>query len=127
MSKTTSLIAWAEELIEVARAVDHRRLAFLYVVASLCWVVGRIEAAVGYSDAAQTILGSGRAEVPFGLEALLGGVYLAIGRPERAVELCRSQLACGRDTNALAKAHLGLALMLAGCPEEAMVAANGLD
>ena len=26
--------AWAEELIEPARAVDHRRLAFLYVVAS---------------------------------------------------------------------------------------------
>ena len=29
-------IAWAEELIEPARAVDHPRLAFLYVIASLC-------------------------------------------------------------------------------------------
>ena len=47
-------IAWAEELIEPARAVDHPRLAFLYVMASLCWMVGRIEEAVGYADAAQT-------------------------------------------------------------------------
>ena len=30
-------IAWAEELIEPARAVDHPRLAFLYVMASQCW------------------------------------------------------------------------------------------
>ena len=29
-------IAWAEELIEPARAVDHPRLAFLYVMASQC-------------------------------------------------------------------------------------------
>ena len=47
-------IAWAEELIEPARAVDHPRLAFLYVMASQCCMAGRIEAAVGYSDAGQT-------------------------------------------------------------------------
>ena len=29
-------IAWAEELIEPARAVDHPRLAILYVMASQC-------------------------------------------------------------------------------------------
>ena len=32
-------IAWAEELIEPARAVDHPRLASLYVMASQCWIV----------------------------------------------------------------------------------------
>jgi len=47
-------IAWAEELIEAARAVDHPRLAFLYVMASQCCLAGRPEAAVRYSDAAQT-------------------------------------------------------------------------
>ena len=46
-------IAWAEELIEPARAVDHPRLAVLYVMASQCYMTGRIEAAVGYSDAGQ--------------------------------------------------------------------------
>ncbi len=35
-------IAWAEELIEPARAVDHPRLAFLYATASLCWLVGTV-------------------------------------------------------------------------------------
>ena len=46
-------MAWAEELIEPARAVDHPRLAFLYAMASQCWNAGRIEAAAGYADAAQ--------------------------------------------------------------------------
>ena len=77
-------IAWAEELIEPARAVDHPRLATLYVLASLCWIVGRIEEAVGYADAGQTVIGTGGGEVPFGLEGVLGAVYLVIGQPERA-------------------------------------------
>ena len=72
-------IAWAEELIERTRAVDHPRLAFLYVMASHCWVPGRIEAAVYYSDAAQLVIGSGRHEVPYGIEGLLAGVYVVIG------------------------------------------------
>ena len=100
-------IAWAEELIEPARAVDHPRLAFLYVMASQCWMAGRIEAAVGYSDAGQTVIGSGRDEVPFGIEGLLGAAYLAIGQPERWVEWCRAQLARGRDTHALTRAMPG--------------------
>ena len=53
-------IAWAEELIEPARAVDHPQLAFLYVMASLCFTAGRIDEAVRYSDAAQIEIGSGR-------------------------------------------------------------------
>ena len=47
--QTYEPIAWAEELIEPARAVDHPRLAFLYVLASQCFTTGRIEAAVRYS------------------------------------------------------------------------------
>ena len=65
-------IAWAEEIIEPARAADHPRLASLYVMASLCWMPGRIEEAVGYSDAAQMVIGTGRDQVPFGLEGWLG-------------------------------------------------------
>ena len=53
-------IAWAEELIEPARAVDHPRLAFLYVMASQCYTTGRIEEAVGYSDAGQIVVGRSR-------------------------------------------------------------------
>jgi predicted ATPase len=117
-------IAWAEELIEPARAVDHPRLAFLYVIASLWWVVGRIEEAVGYADAGQKVIGSG-GEVPFGLEGVLGAAYPSIGQPDRWVESCRAQLARGRETH-LTRAFLVVALTFAGAGEEARAAANGL-
>jgi len=118
-------IAWGEELIEPARAVDHPRLAALYVTASLCWMPGRIEEAVGYADAGQTVIGSG-GEVPSGAEGVLGGVYLVIGQPERCVEWCRTQLARGRDTHTLTRAYLVATLAVAGAGEEARAAANGL-
>ena len=41
-------IAWAEELIEPARAADHPRLAQLYVHGAQCHATGRIDDAVGY-------------------------------------------------------------------------------
>jgi predicted ATPase/class 3 adenylate cyclase len=119
-------IAWAEELIEPARAVDHPRLAWLYVIASLCYATGRIEAAVGYADAAQVVIASGRYEVPFGDEGVLGAAYAVIGQPERWVEFCRAQLARGRDTHTFTGAALVGALMVAGAGEEAQAAANGL-
>jgi predicted ATPase/class 3 adenylate cyclase len=118
-------IAWGEELIEPARAVDHPRLPTLYVLASVCWMPGRIEEAVGYADAAQTVIGSG-GEVPFGLEGALGVVYAAIGQPERWVEWCRAQLARGRDTHTLTRTQLVVALTVAGAGEEARAAADGL-
>ncbi|MGO9104158.1 MAG: ATP-binding protein [Mycobacterium sp.] len=119
-------IAWAEELIEPARAVDHPRLPVLYVLASQCFMVGRIEEAVGYADAGQLVIGNGRDEVPFGAEAALGVVYIAIGQPERCVEWCRTQLARGRDTHTITRATLVVALTMAGRADEARAAANGL-
>ena len=77
-------IAWAEELIEPARAVDHPRLAFLYVMASQCCMAGRIEEAVRYSDAGQTVIGSGRDEVPYGTRGLAWRC-VPVHRPARTV------------------------------------------
>ena len=51
---------------------------------------------------------------------------MVIGQPERDVELCRAQLARGRDTHGAARAVLIIALVFAGSSEEATVAANGL-
>jgi predicted ATPase len=124
--QTLEPIAWAEELIEPARAVDHPRLAFLYVIASQCWMTGRIEAAVGYSDAGQIVLGRSRDALPGGIEAWLGLVYLATGQPERMAELCRAQLARRRDTHVHIRAWLVVALALAGSGGEAMDCADGL-
>jgi tetratricopeptide (TPR) repeat protein len=118
-------IAWAEELIEAARVVDHPRLAFLYVQASLCWVVGRIDEAVGYADAGQNVIDSGD-EVPFGGEGALGLAYAHIGQPQRCIEWCRARLARGRDSHTLTRTQLVAALAVAGADEEARVAANGL-
>jgi predicted ATPase/class 3 adenylate cyclase len=124
--QTLEPIAWAEELIEPARAVDHPRLASLYVIASLCYTSGRIEAAVGYCDAGQIVLGSSREALPGGGEAGLGLVYLAIGQPERCAELCRAQLARRRDTHVQIRSWLVYALSVAGCGGEAMDSADGL-
>ncbi len=124
--QTFEPIAWAEELIEPAREVDHPRLAFLYVIASLCYNTGRIEAAVGYSDAGQIVLGRSRDGLPYGTEAMLGMAYVLIGQPERLAELCRAQLARRRDTHVHIRAYLVAALAVAGAGGEAMDSADGL-
>jgi tetratricopeptide (TPR) repeat protein len=124
--QTFEPIAWAEELIEPARAVDHPRLPFLYVIASMCYMTGRIEAAVGYSDAGQIVVGRSREALPYGVEAWLGVVYVVIGQPERMAEWCRAQLARRRDTHVYIRAWLVGALALAGCGGEAMDCADGL-
>ena len=124
--QTFEPIAWVEELIEPARTVDHPRLAFLYVIASLCYLTGRIEAAVGYSEAGQVVVGRSREAPPYGIEAALGAVYLAIGQPERWVELCRAQLARRRDTHVYIRAWLVIALSVAGSGGGAMDCADGL-
>ncbi|MGO9696702.1 MAG: ATP-binding protein [Mycobacterium sp.] len=124
--QTIEPIGWAEELIEPARAVDHPRLASLYVMASLCYATGRIEVAVGYSEAGQIVLGRSRDALPYGIEAMLGAVSLVIGQPERLAELCRAQLARRRDTHVHIRAFLVAALSFAGSGGEAMDSADGL-
>ena len=63
------------------------------MIASQCYLTGRTEAAVRYSDAGQTVIGSGRDEVPLRPRRLVGAVYLhrsartvgrVVPRPTRA-------------------------------------------
>jgi hypothetical protein len=119
-------VAWSEELIEPARAVDHPQLAFLCVMASHCWVLGRIKEAVRYSEVGQAVVLSGGNRAPFGFEAWLGGVFNMIGQAERTVEWCRGLLAHGPDPFVLTRAALVVALVQVGSPAEAMAAANDL-
>ena len=107
-------IAWAEELIEPARAGDFPRLALLYAMAAQCWMPGRMEAAVGYSEAGQIVFSEGCEVLPYEVESLLVSVYQAIGQPERAVEWWRAQLAHGLDPQIFTRGALVLALTVAG-------------
>ena len=119
-------IAWAEELIEPARAVDHPRLAFLYVIASQCYTSGRVEEAVRYSEAGMAVVESGRGEVPFGIDGLLSIAYLYAGQPEQAVDWCRSRVQSGRDTHTVSRTSLIPSLTVAQSYEDAIAATTGL-
>jgi hypothetical protein len=88
--------------------------------------MGWIPDALRYSEVGQSVLGSGRHELPFACEGTLGAVFAAIGQPERWVEWCRARLARGRDTHTVTRMCLVLALRQAGCGEEARAAADGL-
>jgi hypothetical protein len=72
------------------------------------------------------VVGSGRDEMPFGIEGWLGAAYLVIGQPGKWVEWCRAQLARSRDTHTLTRTCLVLALTVEGSADETMAAANGL-
>ena len=119
-------IAWAEELIEPARAAELPRLALLYAMAAQCWMAGRIEAALGYSEAGQIVFSEGCEGPPYEVESLLVSVYQAIGQPERALEWWRTQLAPGRHPTIFTRGALLVALTVAASPEEAMTVATGL-
>jgi hypothetical protein len=64
--------------------------------------------------------------VPYGIHGWLGSAYTYTGHPERSVKWDRAQLAGGRDTHASTRASLVITLQVAGCPDEAMAAADGL-
>jgi predicted ATPase/class 3 adenylate cyclase len=118
---------WAEELIEPAKAVDHRRLAQLYVMAAQCYLAGRTEDFLGYSEAGWLAIESGRFEaVPYEFETMLGSAYATLGQPERWVEVCRSVIARSPGTHTLAQALLAVALTFADAHDEALAASEGL-
>jgi tetratricopeptide (TPR) repeat protein len=119
-------VAWAEELLPRARAADHSRLTSLYVMATHCWPLGRIEDSVRYGDEAQELVIQGRHGVPRGLEGWLGGTYTHAGQPGRTIEMSRELLARDDDRFGLTRSGLVAALIRNGCVEEAKATAREL-
>jgi hypothetical protein len=120
-------VAWAEELLEPARGVNHRRLAQLYVVAAQCHAAGRVDDAVGYLDASQAIAKSGGFdEVRSELATSSGVVYSHAGQTDRWVDLCRRVIAAEGGPHTIARACLVMALYFLGEGDEAQVASQGL-
>jgi predicted ATPase len=118
-------IAWAEELIEPAHAIGHPRLTALYMVASNCYMAGRIDSAIGYTEAAEWANG-GANDHPLLAEGFVGSAYAGVGQPERWIRYCRAQLARRVDTHAYVTANLVIGLTITDSHDEAMAAANGL-
>ena len=120
-------VAWAEELIERAEAVGHRRLAQLYVMAVQCYASGRVEDFVDYSVAGQAAVESGRFDkAPGEIEATLGVGFIRIGEPERWAQVCRNLLARNAGADTYAQACLVYALTIAGEAEEAVAESRKL-
>jgi predicted ATPase/class 3 adenylate cyclase len=118
---------WAEELVEPAKAKDHRRLAQLYAMAAQCYLAGRSEDFLGYAEAGQIVIETGRFDaVPYEFEAMLGSAYMSLGQPERWVEVCRTVIARSPGTHTLARALLVVALTFADAHDEALAASEGL-
>ena len=120
--------AWAEELIEPARAVEHPRLAQLYVVSSQCYAAGRVDDAVGYLDEAsqQLTKREGFDEDLYETHTSFGIAYMAAGQPQRWVDLCRTAIVRGLCPPTIARACLVMALNFSGNGDEARVASEGL-
>ena len=120
-------VAWAEELIEPARAIEHRRLAQLYVMAAQCYVAGRVDDALGYSEASQLLRESECFdEVSDVADALLGAAYASKGRPELAVGFCRKIIARSSGPHTSIRVLLVMALTVAAAHKEAKAAYDGL-
>jgi predicted ATPase/class 3 adenylate cyclase len=120
-------VAWAEEIIEPARAVDHPRLAQLYVVAAQCHAAGRVDDAVGYLDAShQLTQRGGFDEVPYELQISTGIVYTHAGQSDRWADLCRRAIAAKAGPLTITRACLVMALWFFRKEDEARVASEGL-
>jgi predicted ATPase len=120
-------VGWAAELIEPARTVQHRRLAQLYMIAAVCFVFGRLDEAVRYADAGQAAIASRQFdEVPYEFTVWTGGAYVAEGRPERWVDLCRNMIEHDPGTHEIACACLALAFNVIGANNESAAASEGM-
>jgi len=97
----------------------------VYAVASLCYLTGRLDDGVRYTDAAQMVLAERRDVLPSIFDGMIGGAYTYIGQPERWIAWCRAQLQHGPDSVHI-RACLIFGLVHAGSGEEATAVTNGL-
>ena len=120
-------VAWVEELIPAAEAVQHPRLAQLYVGAAYCAALGRVREFAQHAQAAQVAIESGQfAYVTDEFSCGVAAGYSTTGQPERAVEWCRAMIARNPARHLASQAVLVIALAVSGSSAEAMKASEGL-
>jgi predicted ATPase len=120
-------VAWAEELIEPARAVNHRRLLQLYVIAAQCYAAGRTDDAFGYLEASQQLTGNADFDPDFyEIQNSTGIAYITAGRPQRWVDVCREAIARRPGPRTITRACLVMALNFLGDTDGMRAASEGL-
>jgi predicted ATPase/class 3 adenylate cyclase len=113
-------IGWAVELVPPAEAVQHQRLAQLYVAAAVCVTIGQLSECVVYAEAARTAIESGRFDdvrEEFECASLSG--YLSTDGPERYVERCRSAIERRPGGHEYLLSSLAIGLKFVAADEEA--------
>jgi predicted ATPase len=118
---------WAEELVTLTSASDHRRLGQLQIMAAECYAAGRAEDAVNYLEAGLATIQTGRYDdISYDMDALLGGVYLWVGQADRWAQLCRDIITRRPNCHLHVHACLAMALNLSGSYDEAIACSEGL-
>ena len=120
-------IAWAEEALAAAEKAQHRRLAQLYIVAVQCYLFGRIEDSLRYSEAGQFAVLSGRFDRdPVRTEATLGVCYIRTGEGARWVEWCSTLRSLISEVNVFTDSCRVHGLTISGRLDEAVAESQAL-
>ncbi len=120
-------VTWAEELVEPARDIGDQRFVSVCAIASLCYMFGRADDAVAYSNAGVFALRHCSDAESVGPEQLwLGAVYSAINEFDRYIAFFRDQASAGKQHRELSRGCLVIALAAAERTEEALSVAEGL-
>ena len=117
-------VAWAEELLEPARAAGHGRLASLYLMASTCGWGGRVADGIAYAESALKLLdGADHQEGPIvGTYMWAASAYGVAGAFDKMIPLWEREVASG-DPTGQAGVGLGQALFFSGHQEEGLARA----
>lgn len=120
-------IAWVEEMIPLARAARHPRLAQLYVGAANCAALGRLNDFDEYADAARAAIDSGEFDdVGDAFSCVVAAGYSTTGRSDQAVEWCRASITRSPDGHTASEAVMVVSLAVCGAGPEAMAVSENL-
>jgi predicted ATPase len=119
--------AWAKEIIEPARDLQHPRLAQLYTMAAKYFSISQFDVGLRYAEAALQAVDSERFDVvPFEFDSELGVFHLINGEPERWIRQCRNMISKGSGPHILPRVHMAMTLYMTGAHDEASAASEDL-